>query len=145
MSWMGLANLSEKCYSLLLVNEFYSGLLIHVEEYENPVCFRHDVLYTYFDGQECVITKSDLGKLLGYEHYENLYETPIPYSVDNVQDTLAREPDCKKVASNLKPLPLQFLHHFIALTIQCSSFTKVTMDNIWLLEMASKGTKINLA
>ena len=40
---MGLANLFEKCYSLMLVNEFYSGLLIHADEYENPTRFDYDV------------------------------------------------------------------------------------------------------
>ena len=49
---MGLANLLEKCYSPLLVNEFYFGLLIHASEYENPVRFDSDVLYSYIDGQE---------------------------------------------------------------------------------------------
>ena len=32
IGWMGLANLSEKCYSPLLVNKFYFGLLIHVSK-----------------------------------------------------------------------------------------------------------------
>ena len=49
MGWIGLANLSEKCYSPLLVNEFYSGLLIHAKEYKNPVRFDFDVLYTFID------------------------------------------------------------------------------------------------
>ena len=62
---MGLANLFEKCYSPMLVNEFYSGLLIHAEEYENPARFDYDVLYTFIDGQEQNITQFDLGKLLG--------------------------------------------------------------------------------
>ena len=60
---------------------------------------------------------------------------------------MAREPSCKKVASNLKSLPLRFLHHFIASSVQrrTGAFTKLTTDDIWLLEMASTGTKINLA
>ena len=60
---------------------------------------------------------------------------------------MAREPGCKKVASNLKSLPLRFLHHFIASSIQCrtGAFIRLTTDDIWLLEMASTGTKINLA
>ena len=37
MSWMGLANLFEKCYSLMLVNEFYFGLLLRSDEYKNPL------------------------------------------------------------------------------------------------------------
>ena len=69
MGWMGLANLFEKCYILLLVNEFYSGPLIHASEYENPVRFDSDVLYTFIDEQERVIIESDLGKLLGCEYY----------------------------------------------------------------------------
>ena len=35
MSWIGLANLSEKNFYPLLVNEFYSGLIRHADEYEN--------------------------------------------------------------------------------------------------------------
>ena len=50
MGWMGLANLLGKCYSPLLVNEFYSGLLINANEYENPVRFDSDVLCTFIDG-----------------------------------------------------------------------------------------------
>ena len=70
-----------------------------------------------------------------------------PYPVESVWDILAREPSCKKTASNLKSLSLRFLHHFIASTIQCrtGSFTKLTAKDVWLLKMASTGTKINLA
>ena len=72
---------------------------------------------------------------------------PNPYPVESIWDTMAREPGCKKIASNLKSLPFRFLHHFIALTIQCrtGSFAKVTAENVWLLQMATTGTKINLA
>ena len=84
MSWMDLANLSEKYYSSVLVNEFYSGILIHAKEYENLVRFRYDVLYTYFDGQKRIITESDFGKLLGCEHYGDLYEAPNHYPSNNV-------------------------------------------------------------
>ena len=52
MSWMGLANLSKKYFSPLLVNEFYSRLIRHADEYENPTKFRSDNLYTFIDGQE---------------------------------------------------------------------------------------------
>ena len=52
MNLMGLATLSEKHYSPLLVNEFYSELIMHVDEYENPVRFNSDNLYTFVDGQE---------------------------------------------------------------------------------------------
>ena len=31
MSWIGLANLSKKSYSSMIVNEFYSSILIHVD------------------------------------------------------------------------------------------------------------------
>ena len=90
---------------------------------------------------------SDLGKLLCCEYYDGLFELPLHYQTDNVLDTLAREPGCKKVALNLKSLLLRFLHHFIASTVQCrtGSFAKLTTDDIWLLEMNSKGTKINLS
>ena len=50
MSWMGLANLTKKNFNPLLVNEFYSGLIRHVNEYENPARFRFDNLYTFIDG-----------------------------------------------------------------------------------------------
>ena len=44
-------------------------------------------------------------------------------------------------------MSLRFLHHFIASAVQCRTgyFAKLTTDDIWLLEMASKGTKINLS
>ena len=147
MSWMGLANLSEKHYSLMFVNEFYSGLFLRFDEYKNLPRFNHEVLYTFIDGHKREIIESDLGKLLGCEFYGDLFEAPKHYQIDNVCDTLAREPGCKKVASNLKSLPLRFLHHFIASSIQCRlrSFAKLTTNDIWLLEMASTGTKINLA
>ena len=88
-----------------------------------------------------------MGKLIGCEFYGELSELPMHYQIDNVWDTLACEPGCKKVASNLKSLLLRFLHHFIASTVQCrtGSFAMLTTDDIWFLEMASKGTKINLA
>ena len=131
----------------MLVNEFYFGIFVHAKGYENLVRFRYDVLYTYFDGQERIIIESDFGKLLGCEHYGQLYEAPNCYPSNNVWDTFVRETGCKKIASNLKSLPLRFLHHFIASTAQCrtSSFKKVIVNDIWLLEMASIGTKINLA
>ena len=52
MSWMGLATLSEKHYSPLLVNEFYSRLIMHADEYENPVRFNSNNLYTLMDKKE---------------------------------------------------------------------------------------------
>ena len=92
---------------------------MHADEYENPVHFRSENLYTFIDGQEWVIKESNLGKLLGCEFYDGPSEMPNPYPIESIQDTLAHEPGCKKMASNLKSLPLQFLHHFIASTIQC--------------------------
>ena len=85
--------------------------------------------------------------MIGCEFYDGLSELSNPYPVESYWDTLAREPGCKKTASNLKSLPLRFLHHFIASTIQCrtGSFAKVTTEDVWLLKMASTGTKINLA
>ena len=63
---------------------------------------------------------------------------PNPYPVESIWDSLAHEPGCKKMASNLKSLPLRFLHHFIASIIQCrtGSFAKVTAEDVWLLQMA---------
>ena len=89
MSWMGSTNLSEKCYSPILVNEFYFRLLLHSDEYENPPRFNNEVLYTFIDGHERVITESDLGKLFGYEFYGDLFEVPRHYQIDNFWDTLA--------------------------------------------------------
>ena len=108
---MGLANLSEKCYSSMLVNEFYFGILIHAKENKNPVRFRYNVLYMYFDAQERVIIEFDFGKLLGCEHYGDLYEASNHYPSDNIWDTLAKEPECKKIALNLAAIPAP-LHHF---------------------------------
>ena len=84
ISWMGLANFSEKYYNPMLVNKFYSGLLIHVDEYENPTRFDCNVLYAFIDGQERVIIESDLGKLLGCELYGELFEASMHYQTDNV-------------------------------------------------------------
>ena len=84
MSWIGLANLSEKYYCPMFVNEFYSRLLIRSDEYENPPRFNHDVLYTFIDGHDSVIIESDLGKLLGCEFYGKLFEAPKHYQIDNV-------------------------------------------------------------
>ena len=101
---MGLATLSEKYYSPLLVNEFYSGLIMHADEYENYVRFKSNNLYTFIDGQERIITKSDLGKLIGCEYYGEPFELPSLYPVESVWDTLAHEPGYKKTVSNLKSL-----------------------------------------
>ena len=99
-----------------------------------------------FRSQERVIKESDLGKVLGCEFYDGPSEVPSSYPVDSIWNTLAREPGCKKIASNLKSLPLRFLHHFIASTVQCrtGSFAKVTTEDGWLLQMVTTGTKINL-
>ena len=84
MSWLGFVALPEKDYSYLLVNEFYSKILIHVNEYENPVKFKYDALYTFFDGQERVISQENLGKLIGCEDYIDPYEVPDHYPFENV-------------------------------------------------------------
>ena len=62
MSWLDLANLSEKCYSF-----------VHV------------------------IIESNLGKLLGCKHYGDFYEAHNHYPSNNVWNTLARKPGCKKM------------------------------------------------
>ena len=79
MSWMGIANLDEKCYSPMLVNEFYTGLLLRSDEYENPHRFNPEVLYTFIDGHKKIITESDLGKLIGCEFYGDVFEMPKHY------------------------------------------------------------------
>ena len=84
MSWMGIANLDEKCYSPILVNEFYSGLLLRSNEYENPSSFNLKVLYTFINGLEKIITESDLGQLIGCEFYGDVFEASRHYQTDNV-------------------------------------------------------------
>ena len=84
MSWMGIANLDEKCYSPMLVNEFYSRLLLRSNEYENPLKFNLEVLYTFINRHEKIITESDLGKLIGCEFYGDVFEAPRHYQTDNV-------------------------------------------------------------
>ena len=69
MGWLGLVVLLEKNYSPLLMNDFYSGFLVHVDKYENPVKFKHNVLYTFFDGKKHILSETDLGKLVRCENY----------------------------------------------------------------------------
>ena len=83
----------------------------------NMIMLKSNNLYTFIDGQERIITKSDLGKLIGCEYYDEPFELPSPYPVESVWDTLAREPGCKKTTLNMKSLLLRFLHHFIASSI----------------------------
>ena len=71
------------------MNEFYFGLLLRSDEYENLSRFNHEVLSTFIDGHERVIIESDLGKLLGYEFYGELFEASRHYQIDNDWDTLA--------------------------------------------------------
>ena len=99
-------------YNAMIVNEFYSRILIHSKEYENPVRFRYDALYTFFDGQERTISKFILGRLIDCHEYNGPYETPNHYPFDNVWDTLVVRLGCQKVASNLKSLPLRFFASF---------------------------------
>ena len=84
MSWIGIANLDEKHYSPVLVNEFYSGLLLRSNEYEDPPRFNPEVLYTFIDGHERIITESDLGKLIGCEYYGDVFKAPRHYQTGNV-------------------------------------------------------------
>ena len=84
MGWMSLANLSKKNFSIVLVNEFYSGKVLSTSEYDNPAHFLNDILYTFFDGQERIIIDSTFGDLLNYKHYDGLYETPSLYPFESV-------------------------------------------------------------
>ena len=84
MGWLGLAILSKMNYSALLVNEFYLGIVLYAKEYENPMIFDENVIYTFFDGKECVLEEEDLGKLLGCEHYTSPHKAPDHYPADNV-------------------------------------------------------------
>ena len=84
MGWMGLANLLEKNFNIVLVNEFYFGIMRFASEYDNPSHFQDDNLYTFFDEQERVITKSTFRDLLNCKHYDGPYETPSPYPFESV-------------------------------------------------------------
>ena len=68
----------------MLVNEFYSGLLLRSNEYENPPSFNPEVLYTFINGHEKIIIESDLGKLIGCEFYGDVFEASRHYQTDNV-------------------------------------------------------------
>ena len=57
---------------------------MHVDEYENPVRFKSNNLYTFIAGQERIITESALGKLIGCEYYGEPSELPSPYLVESV-------------------------------------------------------------
>ena len=81
---MGLANLSKNFFSPLLVNKFYSGLIRHADKYENLVRFKSDNLYTFINGQERIITESDLGKLIGCEFYDGPSQLLSPYPIESV-------------------------------------------------------------
>ena len=70
----------------MLVNEFYFGLLLRSDEYENPLRFNPEVLY--IDGHERIITESDLGKLIGCEFYEDVFKAHRHYQTDNVWDIM---------------------------------------------------------
>ena len=84
MGWMGLANLLEKNFSTVIVNEFYSDIVLFASEYDNPARFRDDILYIFFDGQERIITESTFRDLLNYKHYDGPYDTPSPYLFESV-------------------------------------------------------------
>ena len=73
------------------MNEFYFGLLMHADEYENLVHFRSENLYIFIDGQERIIKELDLGKLIGCEFYDGPSEMSTPYPVESICDTLAHE------------------------------------------------------
>ena len=88
MSCMSLANLAEMNYSPLFVNEFYFGILVHVDKYENSIRFKEDVLYTLFDGKEYVLSEANLRKPLRCEHYAGPHETHDHYPADNVWETV---------------------------------------------------------
>ena len=55
MGWLGLAVLPEMHYSPLLVNKFYSSILVHADDYDNPIRFDQTILYTFFDGQKGIL------------------------------------------------------------------------------------------
>ena len=73
MGWIGLANLLEKNFSIVLVNEFYSGIVRSASEYDNPTRFQDDILYTFFDEQERIIIESTFEDLLNCKRYDGPY------------------------------------------------------------------------
>ena len=73
MGWMGLANLSEKNFRIVLVNEFYFDIVRYASEYDNLACFQDDILYTFFDEQERIIIESTFEDLLNCKRYDGPY------------------------------------------------------------------------
>ena len=80
----------------MFVNEFYSRLLLCSDEYENLSTFNHEALYIFIDGRERIITEFDLRKLIGCEFYGDVFEAHKHYQIDNVWDTMAREPIARR-------------------------------------------------
>ena len=71
MDWFGLANLPEMSFSPYLINKFYFGIVLKQSEFDDIVLFDDEVIYTFFDGKERILTKNDLGKSLNCENYNN--------------------------------------------------------------------------
>ena len=109
--------------------------------------FDNEVIYTFFDGKEHVLTTTALQNLLSCKHYTSPHEVPKTFSFDNVWKKHTWAGSVQRKASYFKSPPLQFLHHFIATTVQrrSGSFNKVIVKDLWMLDMVAKGQKINLA
>ena len=113
----------------------------------NMPMWNPDLLYTHFNDRDFDIDEQFLGNIIGCKKYDCPSKAPIIFHFNKVWREYTVVRGLNKAASSLKSLTLRFLHHFIASTIECrnGSFTKVTKEDLWLLDMAARGQKINLA
>ena len=146
MDWIGLANITEDKYSTHLVNEFYSGILVKKSDLNLPM-WNPELLYTHFNDRDFDFDEKFLGDIIDCKNYNCPSKAPNGFNFNAVWREYSVEGGLDKAASSLKSLPLRFLHHFIASTVECrsGSFNKVTKEDLWLLAMAANGQKINLA
>ena len=145
MDWIGLANITEDKYSTHLVNEFYSGILVKKSDLNLPM-WDPDLLYTHFNDRDFDFDEKFLGNLIDCKNYNCPFKAPKEFNFNEAWKEYTVAGGLDKAASSLKTLTLRFLHHFIASTVECrsGSFNKVTKEDLWMLDMAVRGEKINL-
>ena len=90
IDWLNLANLPKMNFSPQLVNEFYYRIVLKKNEFDDIVLFDDEVIYTFFDGKECILTKNDLRELPKCENYNSLNKVPSHYPSNNVWKELSR-------------------------------------------------------
>ena len=106
-----------------------------------------DLLYTHFNDRDFDFDEKFLGNLIDCKNYDCHFKAPKEFNFNKAWREYTVTGGLDKAASSLKTLTLRFLHHFIASTVECrnDSFNKVTKEDLWLLDMAVRGQKINLA